>query len=132
MRDPDYVSTANAEVMIIPQVETELALKNLEDIVTAEGIDAVFVGPMDLSLSLGVFRQFSSPKFLKAVEKVVSTCKAHNVSPGLLAPAGPVEASIQQGFKMIQLGGDLGFLTESVATALKNARSKVDTLARKT
>jgi 2-keto-3-deoxy-L-rhamnonate aldolase RhmA len=131
MRDPDYANTANAEVMIIPQVETELALKNLEDIVTTEGIDAIFVGPNDLSMSLGVFRQFDSSKFLKAVEKVVSTCKAHNVSPGLLAPAGPVETSIQQGFKMIQLGGDLGFLTESVTRVLKNARSKVDTLAKK-
>lgn len=131
MRDPDYASTANSEVMIIPQVETELALKNLEGIVTTEGIDAVFVGPMDLSMSLGVFRQFDSPKFLKAVERIVSTCKAHNVSPGLLAPAGPVETNIQQGFKMIQLGGDLGILTESVTMVLKDARSKADALAKR-
>jgi len=125
LRDPDYAKTANAEVMVIPQVETELALKNLEDIVTTDGIDAVFVGPMDLSLSLGVFRQFDSAKFLKAVETVVSTCRAHNVSPGLLAPTGPVERSIQQGFKLIALGGDLGLLAESVGRVLEKARSTV-------
>lgn len=123
LRDPDYSATANAEVMVMPQVETELALKNLEDIVTTEGIEALFIGPMDLSMSLGVFRQFDSPKFLKAVETVVSTCKAHNVFPGLLAPAGPVERSIQQGFKLITLGGDLGLLSEGVAKVLKNARN---------
>lgn len=123
LRDPDYATTANAEVMVMPQVETELALKNLEDIVTTEGIEALFIGPMDLSMSLGVFRQFDSPKFLKAVETVVSTCKAHNVFPGLLAPAGPVERSIQQGFKLITLGGDLGLLSEGVAKVLKNARN---------
>ena len=123
LRDPDYAATANAEVMVMPQVETELALKNLEDIVTTEGIEAIFIGPMDLSMSLGVFRQFDSPKFLKAVETVVSTCKAHNVFPGLLAPAGPVERSIQQGFKLITLGGDLGLLSEGVAKVLKNARN---------
>lgn len=130
LRDPDYAETANAEVMIIPQVETELALQNLEDIVTTKGIDAVTVGPNDLSMSLGVFRQFESPKFLKAVEKIVSTCRAHNVFPGLLAPAGPVETSIQQGFKMIQLGGDLGLLAENVARILKNAKSMVDAARR--
>jgi 4-hydroxy-2-oxoheptanedioate aldolase len=125
IRDSEYAKTANNEVMIIPQVETELALKNIEDIVTTEGIDAVFVGPNDLSMSLGVFGQFDSPKFLKAIERVVSTCKAHDVSPGLLAPTGPVETSLQQGFRMIQLGADLGLLTESVVKKLRNARSKV-------
>jgi len=130
LRDPDYAATANNEVMVMPQVETELALKNLEDIVTAEGIKAVFIGPMDLSLSLGVFRQFDSPKFLKAVDTVVSTCKAHNVSPGLLAPAGPVERSIQQGIKLITLGGDLGLLAENAAIRLKNAKTAVHAQGR--
>ncbi len=130
LRDPDYDTTANNEVMTIPQIETELALKNLEDIVTTEGIEAIFVGPMDLSLSLGVFRQFDSERFLKAVEKVVSTCKAHNVFPGLLAPAGPVERSIQQGFKLITLGGDLGILSQNAARILKEARNTLGTLKR--
>lgn len=125
LRDPDYAETANAEVMVIPQVETKLALSNLEDIVTTDGIDAVFIGPMDLSLALGVFRQFDSAKFLKAAENVVSTCRAHNVSAGLLAPTGPVERSIQQGFKLLSLGGDLGLLTENVSRVLRNAREAV-------
>jgi 4-hydroxy-2-oxoheptanedioate aldolase len=131
LRDSEYAKTANAEVMIIPQVETELALKNIEDIVTTEGIDAIIVGPNDLSMSLRVFEQFDNPKFLKAIEKIVSACEAHGVSPGLLAPAGPVETSLQQGFKMIQLGADLGFLTEGVKRTLRDARSKVDTLAKR-
>ncbi len=50
-----------------------------------------------------------------------------NVFPGLLAPAGPVEKSIQQGFKMIQLGGDLGLLTGTVTKIVKDAKSKVNT-----
>jgi 2-keto-3-deoxy-L-rhamnonate aldolase RhmA len=104
---------ANAEVVVIPEVETELALENIEEIVTTEGIEAAFLGPNDLSMSLGVFGQFNNSKFLKAVEKIVSACEAHDVSPGLLAPARPVETSLQQGFKMIQLGADLGFLTGS-------------------
>jgi len=130
LRDAEYARTANAEVMVIPQVETELALENIEEIVTTDGIEAIFLGPNDLSMSLGVFGQFDNPKFLKAVEKIVSACEAHDVSPGLLAPTGPVETSLQQGFKLIQLGADLGFLTESVKRELQNARSNLRTHAK--
>jgi 2-keto-3-deoxy-L-rhamnonate aldolase RhmA len=113
LRDPKYAATADSEVMIIPQVETDLALRNLEDIVCTEGVDAVFLGPMDLSMPLGILRQFDNPRFLKAVEEIVSTCKAHNVAPGVIAPTGLVERSIEQGFKMISLGGDLAMLVEA-------------------
>jgi 2-keto-3-deoxy-L-rhamnonate aldolase RhmA len=123
LRDPDYVSTADTEVMVIPQIETELALRNVEEIVTTSGIEAAFCGPIDLSMSLGIYRQFDSPTFQKAVETFISACEAHGVAPGLLAPAGPVERSIQQGFKLISLGSDLHTLTQGVTNALKSARS---------
>lgn len=130
LRDSEYTKTANAEVMIIPQVETELALKNIEDIVSTEGVDAIFVGPNDLSMSLAIFGQYDNPKFLRAIEKIVSACEAHDVSPGLLAPTGPVERSIQQGFKMIQLGTDLNLLTEDAKRTLENARNKTKSAAK--
>lgn len=123
LRDPDYFATADDEVMVIPQIETEPAVQHLEDIVTADGIEAVFCGPLDLSMSLGVFRQFDSPKFVKATDSIVSICEAHKVAPGLLAPIGPVERGIQQGFRLISLGGDLPMLASSVENALKNART---------
>jgi 4-hydroxy-2-oxoheptanedioate aldolase len=125
IRDPEYAATADSEIMVIPQIETQLALKNLEEIVTADGIDAVFCGPSDLSMSLGVFGKFDNPSFQKAVESIVSTCEAHDVTPGLLAPAGNVEKSIQQGFKLISLGQDLSMLTQAVANVLKAARACV-------
>jgi len=121
-RDSDYITTADKEIMVIPQVETALALQNIEDIVTTDGVDAVFCGPYDLSMSLGIFRQFENPEFQHAVEVFISTCKAHDVAPGLLAPAGPVRRNIELGFKMISLGGDLSFLIQSVSDALKTAR----------
>lgn len=123
LRDPDYVNTANQEVMVIPQIETQQALENLEEILSTDGIDAAFVGPNDLSMSLGVFRKFDSPEFLKAVERFVSACEAHGVAPGLLAPAGPVERSVRQGFKLISIGGDLGILASGVTDLLAKARS---------
>ena len=121
-RDPDYATTADDEIMVIPQIETALALQNLEEIVTTDGVDAVFCGPYDLSMSLGVFRQFENPTFQRAVESFVSACEAHGVAPGLLAPIGPVQKNIERGFKMISLGGDLPLLIQTIGDALKLAR----------
>jgi len=122
LRDPDYAATADAEIMVIPQIETEVAVRNLEEIVSTEGIDAIFCGPYDLSMSLGVFGQFDSPRFVKATETIVSVCEGHSVAPGLLAPIGPVENTIERGFKLISLGGDLPMLRGSVKKALERAR----------
>jgi 2-keto-3-deoxy-L-rhamnonate aldolase RhmA len=122
-RDPDYSTTADAEIMVIPQIETELALHNLEEIVCTDGVEAVFCGPYDLSMSLGIFCQFDNPEFVKALELIISTCQAHNVAPGLLAPIGSTERSLRLGFKLISLGGDLPILMGSIAKALEAARN---------
>ena len=122
MRDPEYAATADNEIMVIPQIETALALKNVEEIVTTDGVEAVFCGPYDLSMSLGIFRQFENPTFQRAVELFVSSCEAHDVAPGLLAPTGPVQRDIQRGFKMISLGGDLSFLIQGIVDVLKTTR----------
>ena len=126
IRDPDYAATADSEIMVIPQIETELALKNIEAIISTDGIEAVFCGPFDLSMSLHIFREFDSPAFQKAVELIVSTCEDHGVAPGLLAPVGSVDVAIKYGFKIISLGGDLPILTQSIANMLKAARTISD------
>ncbi len=122
LRDPEYTETADDEIMIIPQIETALALQNVEEIVTAEGVNAVFLGPYDLSMSMGIFRQFENPAFQRAVELFVSACEAHSVTPGLLAPTGPVLKEVKRRFKMISLGGDVNFLTRGVGDAIKLAK----------
>ena len=122
LRDPEYTATADDEIMVIPQIETALALQNVEEIVTTDGVDAVFCGPYDLSMSLGIFRQFENPAFQRAVERIISTCEAHGVAPGLLAPTGPVQRDIQRGFKMISLGGDLSILIQGIGAVLRTAK----------
>lgn len=131
LKDPDYAETADAEVMVIPQIETKLALQNIDDIVTTDGIDAVFCGPYDLSMSLGTFRQFNNPAFQKAIELIVSTCENHSVAPGLLAPIGPVDQSVQKGFKLICIGVDLSLLTQRVRDELRAARAGAGSPARR-
>lgn len=125
LRDPDYAVTADEEVMIIPQIETKIAVDRIDEILSVEGLDAIFIGPNDLSMSLGVFRRFDNPRFLKAVQTVISSCQARDIAPGLLAPAGSVEKSIELGFRLINLGGDSGFMATAAKNALERARAAV-------
>jgi 4-hydroxy-2-oxoheptanedioate aldolase len=131
LRDPEYAETADAEVMVIPQIETRLALQNIDEIVTTEGISAVFCGPYDLSIALDSFRDFNTPVFQKAVELIVSSCEKHGVAPGLLAPIGPVEQAVAKGFKLICIGVDLTFLTQGVRDELRKARTSASSQARR-
>ncbi len=121
LRDPDYAVTADKEVMIIPQIETKTAVDRIDQILSVDGLDAIFVGPNDLSMSLGVFRKFNDPRFLKAIETVISSCQSRDIAPGLLAPAGSIEDSLRQGFRLINLGGDTGFMAAAARDALEKA-----------
>ncbi|MGH9162710.1 MAG: HpcH/HpaI aldolase family protein [Vicinamibacteraceae bacterium] len=73
----EYLTTANNAVLCIPIIESAAAIEQIDDIVSVDGIDAVTVGPMDLSMSLGCFRQFDDPLYVAAVETVRSACKRH-------------------------------------------------------
>jgi len=62
LRDPEYVETCDEEILILPQIETQEGLSNVEDILSVDKIEAFFVGPYDLSRSLGVWREWDHPK----------------------------------------------------------------------
>lgn len=78
----DYFREANDLMLCIPIIESKLAVENIEDIVSIEGIDGVSVGPMDLSISLGCFKEFESPVYLETVERVRQACKKHKKAMG--------------------------------------------------
>lgn len=72
----EYFSISNNETMIIPQCETKGCLDNIEEIVSIEGIDGIFIGPYDLSIALDMPAQFSDPKFLAAIDRIFKACKS--------------------------------------------------------
>ncbi|NCB52708.1 MAG: hypothetical protein EOM54_12665 [Clostridia bacterium] len=72
----DYFNAINEETYIIPQCETVGALENIEEIVNIPGVDGIFIGPFDLSISMGIPAQFDKPEFQAALEKVLGACKA--------------------------------------------------------
>ena len=66
----------NRETLLIPQCETMGCLEHIEEVAAIPGVDGIFVGPFDLSISMGIPGQFQNPDFLKALERILAACKA--------------------------------------------------------
>lgn len=120
--DPEYVQTVNEELLIVAQVETEAALRNLDEILSVKGIDVALIGPWDLSLNLGVFTQWESPKFKAAVDRVLEACKRWNVTPGYVCGDDTVKWAFDRGFRFLSVGGDEGFMLKGAHDSLRMAR----------
>jgi 2-keto-3-deoxy-L-rhamnonate aldolase RhmA len=123
LRDPDYMATADEEILVLPQIETKEALENMDSILSVDGIEAFFVGPYDLSRSLGVFTQWTHPLFEKAIERILDSAEKSGTVPGMLALTEEAEKTIERGFRLVNIGGDVAFLTQSASLALQKART---------
>jgi 2-keto-3-deoxy-L-rhamnonate aldolase RhmA len=119
--DSDYIKTADDQLVLGVQIETQKAIENLDEILSVKGIDAAVIGPADLSFSLGMLMQYDNPKFNAALDKVVAATKRHKVAAGFLA-VDDVERRIKQGFTWLNVQADLSFLKNGGQKALDDAR----------
>jgi len=80
---PQIMQYMNENAMTVLQIETRRAVEAREELLTVEGIDAVIVGPADLSISLGVPGEFEHPLMMSAIESIMDTCARRNIVPGI-------------------------------------------------
>ena len=109
-----YLKGANDAVMIVPQVEHVRAVENIEDILAVEGVDAVFIGPYDLSGSMGLLGQFDHPRMLEAVDTVLAACRRVGKPAGIhvvYPEPDEVQKRISQGFRFVALSLDILLLS---------------------
>lgn len=83
-RYPNYAKEANAQVCLLVQVESRLALKNLDAIAATDGVDGVFIGPADLSASMGHVGNASHPEVQNAIEGAIARILQAGKAPGIL------------------------------------------------
>lgn len=83
-RYPRYALEANAQICLLVQAETRLALSNLDEIVAIDGIDGVFIGPADLSASLGHVGNPGHPEVQAAIENAIACIRKAGKAPGIL------------------------------------------------
>ena len=112
----ERLESSHENTLIIAQIESPAAIENVDEIAAVDGVDVLFVGPMDLSICMGIPQQFDHPDYIAATEKVVEAAKKHNKASGILGFASPDIAKFYaKGFSFIAVGSDGGM----VATGMK-------------
>lgn len=110
-RFAEYVQNANKETVVIVQAEHKDAVANIEAMTKVPGIDAILLGPYDLSASMGKMGQINDADVLSAIDRVTTTCKAANIPLGYFGiTAEAVKPYIQMGYTLIVAGVDVLFL----------------------
>jgi len=109
----DYPSAANDHIVRFAMIETAQALDNLDAILSVEGLDAIYIGPSDLSLSLGCKPQFDDvdPPAAQAIAHIIERAKAHGIVAGIHNGLPRVaQARIAMGYRFVTLSSDARLL----------------------
>jgi 2-dehydro-3-deoxyglucarate aldolase/4-hydroxy-2-oxoheptanedioate aldolase len=118
------VAARNETVLGIIQVESPAAVANAAAIAALDGVDVLFVGPTDLSHSMGIPGRFDDPAFVDALGTVVGATDAAGKSAGILLRSGAdFPAYRELGFRFIGIGSDLNFVIDGARGAVGAARA---------
>ena len=121
----EYFHSANQQIAVIVQIETVEALGNLEAIASVPGLDALFVGPNDLHLSMGLppSSEGAEPEFVAALERIKSVAKAHGLGTGIYTSGGKAAAKrVAEGFGMVVAVNDFSVLSYGLHSSLRAAK----------
>ncbi len=105
----DYQKNADREMACVVMIETAEGIQKMDEIVSTPGVDAVYIGPTDLALALGLppVMDNDDPLHVATVNKILETCQRHNVVAAIhTAGAKFTQRYIDQGFRMVMLGAD--------------------------
>ena len=128
--DPDYIRTANDEILVVAQIETKTAVDNIDDILSVRGIDACFIGPMDLALNFGFYgTAMGQSPYTGAFDKVLKAAKKCGKPAGMAADNHCLEWAIDKGFKLCAVGNDDIWMVQGATMVLDKARDAIKKIA---
>jgi len=129
-RYPAYVAEANEQLCIIVQIETALALDNLEAIAAVDGIDALFVGPVDLAASLGLLGAGNFPALAKVAENALARSRAVGIPCGILSrDPRLVQQYLDGGARFLAVGIDAFTLAKAAGDVVNDWKGRLATRA---
>ena len=118
---PQMIDHLNAHTLVTLQIETVRALEAREELLSVPGIDAVMIGPADLSISLGVPGEFQHPKMVAAVEAIRDTCLRKGIAPGIHNRTVPLaQFWKERGMLFVGCGAEFGMLYERASEIVKS------------
>lgn len=118
-RIPDYLQTANNEICLLLQVESRAGLAALDDIISTEGVDGVFIGPADLAADMGFLGRPGAPEVQAEVERALVAIRAHGKAAGILT--GDVALAkhyFELGATFVAVGNDVALLANAASKLL--------------
>ena len=122
----------NEEVLILLQIEHRDAIERLPELLSVPGIDGAFVGPADLSASLGIPGQTEDPKFVKAVQRVIKLSKEHGVFPGIHTDSLKTATYwMAEGMQLIGFYTDIKLILEICKNLVKEMRTSIEAMESK-
>lgn len=123
MKLQEYVKNANQEMVVVLQIEHIDGVRNIESIVEVPGIAAVFVGPYDLSGSIGKLGDVTDPEVKESIKKVKTACERAGLAAGIFGvDAEAVKPYIEMGYTLIAVGADTLFLGAEAKQTLRLLR----------
>jgi 2-dehydro-3-deoxyglucarate aldolase len=124
----EHFEKANGEIEVVVQIEHIEAVNNIDEILSVDGVDTAFIGPYDLSASMGLTAQFNHPEFIRARRRILESCVKNGVRPGIhVIQPNPDEVMerIAEGFQMIAFSLDITVLLGSFRSGFQRIEEKL-------
>jgi 4-hydroxy-2-oxoheptanedioate aldolase len=124
LRTVEYVEAQAAELLIILQIETVSGAAHAAEIAAVDGVDAIMIGPYDLSGDLGIPGEFDHPRFIETIEGIERDVLASGtVLATLPFPTRSLDALRRRGYRMLALGADVALLRDGLVANLQAGRA---------
>lgn len=120
---PEIIGHSNANTLVVLQIETVRAFEARNELLSIPGIDAVLIGPSDLSISLGVPGEYQDARMVKMMEGIRDSCLAHKVAPGTHARSSSLAKFWKErGMLFLSCGNELAFLHERASEVIQELK----------
>lgn len=103
----DYIAQKNSDTVFIPMIESVPAVENLDGICSIPGVDAVFIGPGDLTANMGIPREYDNPELVAMIREIIQTAARHKVAAGSwFGTTEQALRTIRDGARLVVYGND--------------------------
>ena len=107
----EYLARANDDILVIPLIETADAVRDIDEILATPGLEAIYLGPHDLSASLGHAGEWEGPVVAEHLSSIAAKARGRSIASGIIAlDIEDLRRRLDQGFRMIGLGSDMSLL----------------------
>jgi 2-keto-3-deoxy-L-rhamnonate aldolase RhmA len=117
----------NRNTLVVIQAESRTAIDRIDELAAVTGLDAIMIGPGDLSISLGIPGQVEHPDFVRAVERVAQACADHRIASGMfVADPERIKQYMRLGLRLFSCGGDIGLIRQAGTELMRKLKAVTD------